>query len=292
MTRTFESSPDFAALLARHGLSDLDAVFAWSIGERLDKPGLETWRQRWRLRLAQDNGRDRTIYLKRFERPPLRQQVERWRRGGWRLSTAGVEWRNALDLAKAGIRAARGVAFGQEMIGTWERRSCLLLDEVAGESLERWLPCQWPPPGRDPEPRTRQRRLDRLARFVAAFHRAGFVHRDLYLSHVFVQPGEQDTVERFCLIDLQRVFRPRWRRQRWMVKDLAALDFSAPSDRVSPRERLRFLCRYVRQGGGLGSTRTLARQVAARTARTARRHKRPQAGEWKGKPEASLIADD
>ena len=86
-----------------------------------------------------------------------------------------------------------------------------------------------------------------LARLVADFHRAGFVHRDLYLSHIFICNTGKPTDETFCLIDLQRVFRPKFRRRRWMVKDLAALNFSTPEELVGRWERLRFLCRYVQQ---------------------------------------------
>ena len=163
------------------------------------------------------------------------------------------------------------------MAGPWERRSFILLREVPGESLERWWPQHLPPESQETHPNRRRVRLDRLARFVAGFHAAGFVHRDLYLSHVFVQPATGNSGdagggpdERFALIDLQRVFQPKWRHRRWVVKDLAALDYSTPRDRVGQKERLRFLCRYVRECGRFGSARQLARRIGAKTARIAR----------------------
>lgn len=274
---------DWRPILAAAGLTRLDDLFAWSDGDRLDKAGLESWRQRWRLRLPGVKGRSPTVFLKRFDHPPLRRQWDRWRLGAWGLSTAGVEWRNAEALAWAGIKAAEAVAFGEDMFGPIERRSCVLLGEAAGESLEKWVPRNVPPARQEPDPRRRRDLLNGLARFVARFHAAGFVHRDLYLCHVFIDTAAAETSDApageqaFCLIDLQRVFRPRWRGRRWVVKDLAALDFSTPADRVGRWERLRFLCRYARHCGGFGSARTLAALVAARNARLSRRVRRPTA---------------
>jgi hypothetical protein len=280
MSECFWTAPQDEPLFKSLGLTDLEAVFAFQAGRRLDKAGLADWRQRWRIQLPDERtgGHPRTCYLKRFESPPIGQQFARWRRGAWRTSTAGVEWQNARSLERAGIACARPTAFGQRMQGPLEKRSFVILDEVQGCSLERWLPEHVPPPDEDTDPRARRAQIDALARFVGRFHAAGFVHRDLYLSHVFFTgagrerpaiAGPDDEV--FALIDLQRVFRPRWRKRRWAVKDLSALDYSTPADRVSRQERLRFLCRYVRVCSRFGTARTLARKIDARTGRTIRR---------------------
>jgi len=289
MSKYVHMTDEHRHLLCRSGLGELGAVFAWRAGQRLDKPGLQIWRQRWRVCLSDGTSEpaERTFYLKRFDRPPLRQQLQRWRQGYWRLSTAGVEWRNARQLAAVNVATAQPAAFGQEMVGPWERRSFVLMSEVKGESLERWVPKCLPPTDREDDLRRRRMLIDRLARFVAGFHTSGFVHRDLYLSHIFISniemslPAHAGGGEVFTLIDLQRVFRPNWRRRRWVVKDLAALNYSTPSDRVGRRERLRFLCRYARLCGRFGSARRLAPLIEAKTARNAR-HERQQNGILQG----------
>jgi len=292
MSTIFEKAAGCEPLLSACGLDSLDALFRWDRGQRLDKPGLEPWRQRWRATLSFPGGDPETFYLKRFRRPPLRRQLGRWLRGDWFLSTAGVEWRNARELARAGVPVAEVAAFGQEMAGLWERRSLILIREVAGVSLERWVPAHLPPAAEETDLARRRDRLDRLAAFVGGFHRAGFVHRDLYLSHIFIQPatehrepvesrpgqtgveeGGSGRHEEFRLIDLQRVFRPSWRRRRWVVKDLAALHYSTPADRAGLPERLRFLCRYVRACGRFGTARQLARAVGAKASRMAARER-------------------
>jgi hypothetical protein len=275
----FWTSPEDAPLLAATGCTNVSAVFDWHQGDRLDKAGLASWRQRWRVRLSSPTqGEDaKTGYLKRFERPGWKVQLGRLQRGLWRTSVAGVEWTNARRLAAEDIACARVMAFGEQMIGPVELRSFVLLDEVSGCSLERWVPSAVPSPARETDWRGRRALIDSLARFVGRLHAAGFVHRDLYLSHVFITrngteyPDVGSGPDIFALIDLQRVFRPRWRKRRWIVKDLAALAYSAPVDRVSHWDRLRFLSRYLRVSGLAGKNRRLARLVGARTDRLTRR---------------------
>jgi hypothetical protein len=300
MSTIFEKVAGCEPLLSACGLDSMDALFQWDKGQRLDKPGLEPWRQRWRAALSLPGGEPVTFYLKRFRSPPLRRQFARWLHGNWFLSTAGVEWRNARELTRAGVPVAESAAFGQEMAGPWEQRSFILIREVAGLSLERWLPVHLPPPAQETDLARRRNLLEGLALFVGGFHRAGFVHRDLYLSHIFIQPltdpfgsvrgrsglggangGAGGPHDEFRLIDLQRVFRPRWRRRRWVVKDLAALHYSTPADRVSLAERLRFLCRYVRACGQLGTARQLAEAVGAKASRIAA-HERARRRETPG----------
>lgn len=287
-------------LLEARGLRSLDEVFHWTEGECLSKPGLEPWRERWRLRLpcvrgmpagtgpgTENSGRYRTYYLKRFDRPPLKRQWSRWLEGHWRISTAGVEGRNAEALAGAGIPAVKAPACGERMRGIWEVRSFVLLEEVAGQSLERWLPQEFPPPETEQDWCRRHRVIERLAELVAKFHRAGFIHRDLYLAHVFIEPDVPESSScgpRFTLIDLQRVFRPRWRMRRWVVKDLAALHYSTPEDRVGRWDRLRFLCRYRKVCPQGRSVRALARAVDRKAERMRSRRPAPLAGQWTENP--------
>ena len=74
------------------------------------------------------------------------------------------------------------------------------------------------------------------------------------------------------LIDLQRV---RWRRdgrvgRRWLVKDLAALNYSAPAAVVTQTDKVRFLREYLAQARLDAAARRLVRSVLAKTGRIAR----------------------
>ena len=232
--------PRYAVVLQHNGLTTFSSAFQFTGGESLDKPGLATWRQRYRVILRDLSNDHHTVYLKRYVRPPIGQQFRRIFRGRPRDSTAGQEWRTIIRLAAAGIPVPAPVAFGQEMRGWFERRSFLLLEAVAGTSLESWMPENWQRCAARETARRQHDFVRRLARHVAALHAAGFVHRDLYASHIFVRHDEG-----FTFIDLQRVFRPRWRRTRWVIKDLAALSFSTAAF-AAPTDRLRFWREYVR----------------------------------------------
>jgi len=267
----------YIVLLQHNGLTGFGSAFRFQDGERLDKPGLAPWRERRRVVLRDLAGEPHTFYLKRYVRPPLREQVRRIVSGGLRQSTAGREWDAILALAAAGIPVPAPVAFGQELRRGIERRSFVVIEEAAGQSLESWLPANWRRDASGAVRRRQQQMLRGLARQVAALHGAGFVHRDLYTSHIFVHNEGGSDGPAFTFIDLQRVFRPRWRRTRWIVKDLAALCFSA-APFVSRTDRLRFWKQYVEFIRRSSWLRRLPARVEARSARLRRRQERRAGG--------------
>ena len=73
--------------------------------------------------------------------------------------------------------------------------------------------------------RVRRRKLiRRIAELAAGMHKAEMAHQDFYLVHMFVREKEDDSV---FLIDLQRVIFEGSFSERWRIKDLAQLLFSA-----------------------------------------------------------------
>lgn len=256
-------APEFAVTLAGAGLRNLDDLFAYAGGERLSKARLPSWRERIRFELPGEG----TFYLKRYTSPPAGVQLRRLASGCVTRSTASIEWEQMRRLEAAGVASVRWVALGEEMAGFWERRSAVLTAGLPGVSLERHIE---EAPGRSP-----REQLRRLASFVARFHGAGYVHRDLYLCHVFFDRSDAGTP--FRLIDLARVMKPRWRRRRWIVKDLASLNYSTPASVATASDRVRFLKTYLgvsRLGPG---ERRLARQIQRKTQQIARHDARIKA---------------
>ncbi len=118
-----------------------------------------------------------------------------------------------------------------------------------------------------------------LAEAVARLHRAHLGHRDLYLAHVYADPGEDRPS--VVLIDWQRhwpVLGPLGHR---VVKDLAAIESSIPEGTVRARARLRFLGHYLRARGFPVRTllSPLARRVLKKAARIRRHAPRTPVGE-------------
>ncbi len=137
----------------------------------------------------------------------------------------------------------RLIAFGEKLHRDGLLESFVLTEELVGyQQLDHFLRQRFAAPGgrRDGDLR---RLIGEVAAVAARFHQMGYNHRDLYCCHFFIKenaPGEFHV----NLIDLQRVQHRRRLRQRWLVKDLAQLAYSAPRDRIRCRDKLAFARQY------------------------------------------------
>lgn len=227
--------PRLRSVFEARGLARAEDWFS-ARGERLGKSTLAGWRERVMLEL-EVGGSTCRVYVKRFVQPSWGAQIKRMLSGQVFRSSAGVERHWITRMADAGLPVPEVVAFAEEGHGLWERRSLIALAEVEGESMERYFARSTSPLQRDV--------LNESARLIGRLHAAGFIHRDLYASHVFMR--EVGAMPRFCLIDLQRVMHRPLRWRRWQVRDLAQLNYSTPAEAVSMRARLMWLGRYVRE---------------------------------------------
>ncbi len=273
--------PDWRERLSDAGLRTLaplleDAIDPAQLAgswEALTKPGLGR-RERWRWTLDADGG-PRMLYIKRYIEPTWREQLDRVLRQCAGHSRAYWEFLQSAQLALACVPAPAAVAFVEKMSGRFERRSAVLFEAVRGEPVDRF----WMRAAAEQAPiacgAARRDFISRLARFVAAFHGTGLCHRDLYLCHLFVEADPQyRTAPRFAVIDLARVHQPRWRRMRWLLKDLSQLDASARQVAATRADRLRFLIAYLGIQRGAPRLRWYARRVVARSDRILRRIRR------------------
>lgn len=198
------------------------------------------------------------VIVKRYERGVWGDALREWRARGAVRSFARREAENLEELARAGLPTPRplgwcgwdgwrGVAQPSALWMERVEHRCDLREELA----------------RDPRAALRWR--DGLARLVARLHSSGWRHRDLYLQHWLV------SARGLVLIDVGRCEREPQMRERWFVKDLAALEMSCPAN-VSGRSRLRFAARYFKERGVaerrakrdlLSAVRAKARRMAA-----------------------------
>ena len=211
------ADPAFAPFLRAHELDTFARVMDFSGGRvARDFPGRRTVR----LELAGPDGAKTGFFLKRYfdnYLSPTRRLLRRLRWPGSE-DEAWREWTMLHAVLAAGIPTAIPVALGQKSPGGRGIRSWLMTREIAdaveGDQFVLTL-----------EATARRRFLLRVAELARRFHAAGLVHKDFYLAHVLAVPGVPEP-EMF-LIDLQRVMRPCCRSERWQVKDLAALAYSA-----------------------------------------------------------------
>ncbi len=258
--------------LADRGLDTVDGAFAFDAGEDLDKPGLGS-RRRTRLAIPDAHGREHTVYLKRYGPPTPGQCLAALRRHGHPWPPGRIEYENVRRARLAGVPTMRAPLWGQDG-GPTGGRSYVVVTAVAGDAMER---CFADFLRRHVGDGAVEDVTGRLAELVRTLHRAGYVHRDLYASHVFLD--ESHGAVRLHLIDLARMFRPRLRLRRWLVKDLAALKFSMPAAWVDEHWPA-FLAAYVRgwaapPPGGLDAA--VERKAAWMRRRAARKARRRQA---------------
>lgn len=285
--------PAYAPSLRAHGLDSLAGLMNATAGSDLDKPGLAGWRQRRRLELD-----EQTLFIKRYRRPPLRAQLAARLAG--HQAVGGVEWHWLHWLRAQQIPTPPPVAFGYQRCAGLECHSVLVTAGVPGRSLQAWLErglerhadatadrTDLEPgvdePGGDAgevawlaDPAYRRAVRTAVARLVARLHEAGLCHRDLYISHIFFEP-RPDPAAGLVLIDLQRVIRPRLRRRRWRIKDLAALNYSVPRAAASNAERLRWFKAYRQSTRLTRADKALIRAVVTKTRRIARHDRRRKA---------------
>ena len=130
------------------------------------------------------------------------------------------EWHKAHLLRKMGIKAVEPVAFGIERRCGVINRAILVTLKLEGSCLEELLKEEI-----DADRKTEL--IKELAAFVGRFHALGLSHQDLYLCHLFWSPDSRE----IRLLDLQRIRFHREQnghlRLRWVVKDLAQLDYSS-----------------------------------------------------------------
>ena len=69
--------------------------------------------------------------------------------------------------------------------------------------------------------------LNKLAVFVASFHKQRWRHASLYFKHIFVTPGSREALPEIALLDLEKAHRT-FTRQRAVQRDLAQFRSRAP----------------------------------------------------------------
>ncbi len=157
-------------------------------------------------------------------------------------SEAAKEYGKLQLFTKAGIQVPKVVAWGE---GTWQgvkNASFLATFDLEALPLARYLFHNWKSPVKAPMAKDKRCVIMALAALTRRMHRAGLVHRDFYLGHVFIHGNGADCS--LSVIDVQRASqRPSW----WLrsrIKDLASLHFSSDPHFVRRVDRLRFLKTY------------------------------------------------
>jgi hypothetical protein len=212
----------FEDLIVRHGLRDFHAMMQRQDGEIIK----HAVPQRKTMRIPLNSGS--AIYLKRHYADSIFKTIKNF----FKLAaepTAFDEFENIIAFLRAGLPTVTPIAAGRKrgsFLVTQALEGCMRLDDYLGQTkLAR---------------QDRQELLRRLAGLIQKMHACGFNHRDLYLCHIL-----RDGRGNLHIVDLHRVQRRAAVPGRWQVKDIAALNYSAPAGIISRTDRLRFLKAYL-----------------------------------------------
>jgi len=188
----------------------------------------------------------------------------------WPVTDAKREWRALCYLASLNIPVPEVCALGTKGINPANRRSFLLTRALpAHVSLEDLAGTPLPP-------KLKHRLIEKVAHLAGTFHHAGLNHRDLYLCHFLLErssllAGRDCTDPTVHVIDLHRADVRQKTPRRWIIKDLAALDFSSRTAGLSSADRLRFVRAWTR-AFGCGQNAAFWKKVKQRGDRLWQKH--------------------
>ena len=270
-SESFFVDPDYQAALSKVGLTSIDSVFSFNAAENLTKKNLARFRSRLQFDVETPNlPQSTTVFMKRYDSPPVISQLKNRLSVRGRKSCAGLEFTALNELAVAGIGTPKVISYGEQWGTLFEKRSFLITEKIPNaESIERKLPQYFDEPVSKETLRLRRDFVARLANFIKLFHKTTYRHRDLYFAHIFY-----DDAGRFFLIDLARAFRPVVLNQRFKVKDLAQIFYSAPGRHFSKTDRLRFYIGYAGRRKLTQEDKGIIRRVVRKAGQMARHDRR------------------
>jgi heptosyltransferase-2 len=267
VSESFFVNAKYKTALSKVGLTSIDAVFSFDTAKNLTKSNLAAFRSRLQFEIeGPESQSPTTLFLKRYENPPILVQFKNWLAHHKPTSCASCEFEPTRELPIAGINTPKVIAYGEQCSGLFEKRSFIITEKIPdAEALERQLPRCF---NSSPSPENLRLRRDfiiQLAAFVRKFHQTGYRHRDLYFSHIF-----HSSDGTFHLIDLARAFRPALLRRRFQIKDIAQIYYSAPAEHFSRSDRLRFYLAYTAKRRLSSKDKAFIREVIAKANRMAK----------------------
>ncbi len=266
---------DYKTAFDKLSLTSIDAVFSFNAGKDLAKNNLARYRRRLEFEISSAGSLPSTVvFLKRYDGPPILTQLRNWLASRRRISCGFFDFESTNKLAASGINTPKTLFYGEQWGIFFEKRSFIITEKIPNaESLERKLPDCFSGPATSENLKLRRNFITQLSSFVKRFHETNYCHRDLYFSHIFYGDNGE-----FYLIDLSRAFKPIVWRQRFRIKDIAQLYYSAPGRYFSKTDRLRFYVGYTAQSKLTKKDKVFIHRVINKARRMSRhdiKHGRP-----------------
>ncbi len=163
------------------------------------------------------------------------------------IISAKNEWLAIQLLEQNQIDSMQIAAYGERGWNPAKKESFLVTDELVDTMSLEYLGEQWRK--KPPTFRSKLSLITKIANISRKMHESGLNHRDFYLCHFLLDKSfsTTNTIEdatSLFLIDLHRAQIRKKVPQRWLVKDIGSLYFSALNVELTQRDRYRFIKRY------------------------------------------------
>jgi heptose I phosphotransferase len=157
------------------------------------------------------------------------------------IVSAANEWHGINKLTQVGIDTMTSAAFGQRGLNPATIQSFIITEDLVNTvSLEAYCKNWTSTP---PKFRFKTKLIRKLATVSRKLHQAGVCHRDYYLCHFHLETTNIELVK-VSLIDLHRALIKTKLANRWVVKDISGLYFSAMDIGLTQRDLFRFMKVY------------------------------------------------
>ncbi len=154
--------------------------------------------------------------------------------------------KKAIDFLHArNITTVALAGYGQRGSNPARTQSFIITDALRDSVTLQDVTEQWP--AQPPNFKQKQLLLHSVATIARAMHAAGMNHRDFYLCHFRMLKADEFTADKappLYLMDLHRAQIRAAVPLRWLVKDIAALYFSASDIELTARDFYRFMRLY------------------------------------------------
>ena len=135
---SFFCDADYKTGLGELGLTSIDAIFSFNAAQNLTKDNLPKHRSRLRFEI---NSPPATLFLKRYDSPPILVQLGNWLSARKRISCGLFDFEPTIKLTAAGINTPKIISYGEQWGMFFEKRSFIITEKIPdAESLERRLP--------------------------------------------------------------------------------------------------------------------------------------------------------
>ena len=155
------------------------------------------------------------------------------------------EQRASLVLSQIGVGTLSVAAYGEKGVNPAQKTSFIITYAIEPSTSLEDVALQWR--NYPPEPKLKRAVLRRVCEMTHLMHANHINHRDLYICHFLWRqyPGtSSNTSPDLALIDLHRALIHKKLPYRWRIKDLASLYYSVMDEKLTVRERLRFIREY------------------------------------------------